>query len=256
MVLLAVDVGNSQTHVGTFGASALAEQWRFTTVREATADEVAAQLVGLLALRGLSLDDLDGAIVSSVVPQLTHQYQVLSDRYLRSTLLIVGPDLRTGMPILIDNPRELGTDRLVNAVAAYERFGTACIVVDFGTSTNYDAVSADGELLGVVLAPGIETSMEALSERAAKLPKVDFEAPAETIGRSTITALQSGLVYGTAGQVDGIVARMREELGVEAAAIATGGLASGIVPFCSEVSEVDDELTLQGLRLIFERNRV
>ena len=253
-MLLAIDVGNTQTHVGTFRGSQLVEQWRFATVREATADEVASLLVGLLALRGLSLADIDGAIVSSVVPQLTHQYEVLSDRYLRGALLVVGPEVRTGMPIRIDNPRELGTDRLVNAIAAYERFGSACIVVDFGTSTNYDAVSADGELLGVVLAPGIETSMEALSERAAKLPKVDFEAPAEVIGRSTITALQSGLIYGTAGQVDGIVARMREELGVDAAAIGTGGLASGIVPFCQELSEVDDELTLTGLRLVHERN--
>ncbi|MDQ3319916.1 MAG: type III pantothenate kinase [Actinomycetota bacterium] len=253
-MLLAIDVGNTQTHVGTFRGSQLVEHWRFATVREATADEVASLLVGLLDLRGLSLADIDGAIVSSVVPQLTHEYKGLSDRYLRGALLVVGPEVRTGMAIRIDNPRELGTDRLVNAIAAYERFGSACIVVDFGTATNYDAVSADGEYLGGVFAPGIEISMEALSERAAKLPKVDFEAPAETIGRTTMTALQSGLIYGTAGQVDGIVARMREELGVDAAAIATGGLASGIVPFCAEISEVDDELTLTGLRLVHERN--
>ncbi len=253
-MLLAIDVGNTQTHVGTFRGAELVEHWRFATVREATADEVASLLVGLLELRGLALADLDAAIVSSVVPQLTHEYEEVSERYLRGALLVVGPEVRTGMPIRIDNPRELGTDRLVNAIAAYDRFASACIVVDFGTSTNYDAVSADGEYMGGVLAPGIEISMEALSERAAKLPKVDFEAPAETIGRTTLTALQSGLIYGTAGQVDGIVARMREELGVDAAAIATGGLASGIVPFCAEISEVDDELTLTGLRLIHERN--
>jgi type III pantothenate kinase len=253
-MLLAIDVGNTQTHVGTFRGAELVEHWRFATVREATADEVASLLVGLLDLRGLSLSDLDAAIVSSVVPQLTHEYEGVSERYLRGAMLVVGPEVRTGMPIRIDNPRELGTDRLVNAIAAYDRFAGACIVVDFGTSTNYDAVSADGEYLGGVLAPGIEISMEALSERAAKLPKVDFEAPDETIGRSTLTALQSGLIYGTAGQVDGIVARMREELGTEAAAIGTGGLAAGIVPFCQELSEVDDELTLTGLRLIHERN--
>ena len=253
-MLLAIDVGNTQTQVGTFEGVQLVEHWRFATVREATADELASLLVGLLALRGLSLADLDGAIVSSVVPQLTHEYEQVSERYLAGALLLVGPGVRTGMPIRIDNPRELGTDRLINAIAAYERFGGACIVVDFGTSTNYDAVSADGEYLGGVLAPGVEISMEALSERAAKLPKVDFEPPTETIGRSTLTALQSGLIYGTAGQVDGIVARMREELGVEAAAIATGGLAAGIVPFCAEISEIDDELTLTGLRLIHERN--
>jgi len=253
-MLLAIDVGNTQTHVGTFEGAQLVEHWRFATAREATADELASLLVGLLGLRGLSLADLDGAIVSSVVPQLTHEYEQVSDRYLAGTLLLVGPGVRTGMPIRIDNPREVGADRLVNALAAYERFGAACIVVDFGTSTNYDAVSADGEYLGGVLAPGVEISMQALSERAAKLPKVDFEAPAETIGRNTIAALQSGLIYGTAGQVDGIVARMREELGVEVEAIATGGLASAVVPFCAEVSEVDDELTLDGLRLIHERN--
>jgi type III pantothenate kinase len=253
-MLLAIDVGNTQTHVGTFEGAHLVEHWRFATVREATADELASLLVGLLGLRGLTLHDLDGAIVSSVVPQLTHEYEQVSDRYLAGTLLLVGREVRTGMPIRIDNPRELGTDRLINAIAAYERYGGACIVVDFGTSTNYDAVSADGEYLGGVLAPGVEISMEALSERAAKLPKVDFEPPTETIGRSTLTALQSGLIYGTAGQVDGIVARMREELGVEAEAIATGGLAAAIVPFCAEISEVDDELTLTGLRLIHERN--
>jgi len=253
-MLLAIDVGNTQTHVGTFEGSHLVEHWRFATAREATADELASMLVGLLALRGLSLADLDGAIVSSVVPQLTHEYEQVSERYLAGTLLLVGPGVRTGMPIRIDNPREVGADRLVNAIAAYERFDEACIVVDFGTSTNYDAVSAEGEYLGGVLAPGVEISMQALSERAAKLPKVDFEAPDETIGRNTIAALQSGLIFGTAGQVDGIVARMREELGVEAEAIATGGLAAAVVPFCAEISEVDDELTLTGLRVIHERN--
>ena len=253
-MLLAIDVGNTQTHVGTFRGEELVDRWRFATVREATADELASLLVGLLDLRHLVLAELEAAIVSSVVPQLTHEYEQLSERYLNGGLMVVGPGVRTGMPIRTDNPHEVGADRLVNALAAYERFGTACIVVDFGTSTNYDAVSADGEYLGGVLAPGVEISMEALSERAAKLPKVDFEPPGEVIGRSTITALQSGLIYGTAGQVDGVVARMREELGVEAGAVATGGLATAIVPFCEEVDEVDEELTLTGLRLIHERN--
>ena len=253
-MLLTIDVGNTQTQVGTFRGSELVDQWRFATVREATADELASLLVGLLHLRHLLLAELEAAIVSSVVPQLTHEYELLSERYLHGAMLVVGPQVRTGMPIRIDNPRELGTDRLINAIAAYERFGSACIVVDFGTSTNYDAVSADGEYLGGVLAPGVEISMQALSERAAKLPKVDFEPPSEVIGRSTLTALQSGLMYGTAGQVDGIVARMREELGVEATALATGGLASAIVPFCDEVAEIDEGLTLRGLRLVYERN--
>jgi type III pantothenate kinase len=253
-MLLAIDVGNTQTHVGTFRGDELVDRWRFATTREATADELASLLVGLLELRHLILAELEAAIVSSVVPQLTHEYEELSKRYLKGALLVVGPGVRIGMPIRTENPHEVGADRLVNAFAAYERYQSACIVVDFGTSTNYDAVSADGEYLGGVLAPGVEISMEALSERAAKLPKVDFEAPPETVGRSTITALQSGLIYGTAGQVDGIVARMREELGVEAAAVATGGLAPAIVPFCEEISEVDEALTLSGLRLIYERN--
>ncbi|HEV2773441.1 MAG TPA: type III pantothenate kinase [Thermoleophilaceae bacterium] len=253
-MLLAIDVGNTQTHVGTFRGSQLVDHWRFATVREATADELASLLKGLLDLRHLVLAELEAAIVSSVVPQLNREYELLSTRYLHGAMLVVGPKVRTAMPIRIDNPRELGADRLANALAAYDRFATACIVVDFGTSTNYDAVSTDGEYLGGVLAPGVEVSMQALSERAAKLPTVDFEPPAEVIGRGTLPALQAGLIYGTAGQVDGVVGRMREELGVEARAIATGGLASSIVPFCEEVDEVDDELTLRGLRLIYERN--
>src|SRR5687767_11372431 len=178
-MLLAIDVGNTQTHVGTFRGTELIDHWRFATAREATADELAALLVGLLDLRHLILAELEAAIVSSVVPQLTHEYELLSERYLNGGLMVVGPGVRTGMPIRIDNPREVGADRLVNSLAAYERFGGACIVVDFGTSTNYDAVSSDGEYLGGVLAPGVEISMQALSERAAKLPKVDFEPPQE-----------------------------------------------------------------------------
>ncbi len=253
-MLLVVDAGNTQTHLGAFAGEELVHDWRFATVRDSTADELGARLRSLLALRDLAFSDLDASILSSTVPQLRPEWTAMAERYLGHEMPVVGPGLRTGMPIRIDNPRELGTDRLINAIAAYDRFGDACIVVDFGTSTNYDAVSADGEYLGGVLAPGVEISMEALSERAAKLPKVDFEPPSEVIGRSTITALQSGLMYGTAGQVDGVVARMREELGLEAAAVATGGLAPAVVPFCEEVDEVDEELTLTGLRLIHERN--
>ena len=253
-MLLAIDVGNSQTHLGMFRGAELVQHWRFATRREATADELASLFSDLLALRRLDLGEVDGAIVSCVVPRLTHEYEQVSERYLEGVLLLVGPGLRSGMPIRMENPQELGADRLVNAVAAYERFGTACIAVDFGTAINYDVVSEAGEYLGGVLAPGVEISMEALAERAARLPKVDFEPPGEPIGRSTLSALQSGLIYGFAGQVDGILARVREELGVEAQAIATGGLASVIVPFCEELDEVDDELTLTGLRLLWERN--
>jgi len=254
-MLLAVDVGNTQTHIGMFRGDQLVEHWRFATVRESTADELATVLVGLLQLRGLGLSDVDAAIVSSVVPQLVHEYDSVSERYLGGTLQVVGPGLKSGIPIRTENPHEVGSDRLVNALAAFDRVGSACIVVDFGTAITYDVVSADGELLGTLISPGIEISMEALSERAARLPKVELEAPRELIGRSTLTSIQAGVVYGFAGQVDGIVGRLREELGVEARAIATGGLATSIAPFCHELDEVDEMLTLTGLRLLWERNR-
>jgi type III pantothenate kinase len=254
-MLLAVDVGNTQTHIGMFRDGDLVEHWRIATVRESTGDELATVLVGLLELRDLGLRDVDGAIVSSVVPQLIHEYETLSDRYLDGVLRVVGPGLKSGIPIRTENPHEVGADRLVNAVAAYARVKSACIVVDFGTAITYDAVSAEGELLGAIISPGVEISMEALSERAAKLPKVELEKPKELIGRNTQASIQSGVIYGFAGQVDGIVSRVREELGVEATAIATGGLATSIAPFCEEIDEVDDLLTLTGLRLLWERNQ-
>jgi type III pantothenate kinase len=254
-MLLTVDVGNTQTHIGMFRGEELLEHWRFATRREATGDELATTLVGLLALRGYALKDVDGAIVSSVVPQLAHEYENVSERYFAGTLIVVGPGLRTGMPIRTENPHETGADRLVNAVAAYDKVGGACVVVDFGTTINYDIVSGDGELLGAIFTPGIEISMDALAQRAARLPKVDIEPPRELIGRSTVAAIQSGIVYGFAGQVDGIVGRLREQMGDGITAIATGGLASSIAPFCDQIDETDDLLTLTGLRLIWERNR-
>lgn len=254
-MLLAVDVGNTQTHIGMFNDGSLVEHWRFATVRESTSDELATVLVGLLELRGLALKDIDGAIVSSVVPQLVHEYDGVSQRYLGGVVKIVGPGLKSGIPIRTENPHEVGADRLVNAVAAYDHVGSACIVVDFGTAITYDVVSADGELLGAIISPGVEISMEALSNRAARLPRVELEEPKELIGRSTQASIQSGVIYGFAGQVDGIVSRLRGELGVEATTIATGGLATSIAPFCEEIDEVDDLLTLTGLRLLWERNR-
>jgi type III pantothenate kinase len=254
-MLLAVDVGNTQTHIGMFSDGSLVEHWRFATVRESTSDELATVLVGLLQLRGLGLKDIDGAIVSSVVPQLVHEYDGVSHRYLGGVVKIVGPGLKSGIPIRTENPHEVGADRLVNAVAAYDHVGAACIVVDFGTAITYDVVSAEGELLGAIISPGVEISMEALSERAARLPKVELEQPRELIGRSTQASIQSGVMYGFAGQVDGIVSRLRQELGVEATTIATGGLATSIAPLCEEIDEVDELLTLTGLRLLWERNQ-
>ena len=254
-MVLAVDAGNTQTHVGLFQGDQLVEHWRLATDPDATTDALAMTLVNLLELRGLSFAGIDGgAIVSSVVPALTVEYQRMSERYLDGGLVIVSPALKTGMPIRIDNPHQLGTDRLVNAVAAYERCGGACIVVDFGTSLNYDVVSRDGEYLGGVISPGVEISADALWERAAKLVKVDIDKPESVIGKSTEEAIRSGIVYGFAGQVDGIVARLGEELGEEATTIATGGHADVIAPFCETVDEVDDLLTLTGLRLIHQMN--
>jgi type III pantothenate kinase len=193
-------------------------------------------------------------VISSVVPRLLPEYRRMFDRYLDRDALIVGPGTKTGMPIRLDNPRELGADRLVNAVAGYDQCHDACVVVDFGTAITYDAVSRDGEYLGGIISPGIEISIEALTARAARLPRVDIEQPKSLIGKSTDTSIQSGIVYGFAGQVDGICRRLRAELGDGLTTIATGGLASVIVEFTETIDRVDDLLTLKGLRLVHERN--
>jgi type III pantothenate kinase len=254
-VLLVVDVGNTQTHIGCYRDRELVEHWRLATVRQSTADELGAALANLLTLRGLGFEDLDSSIVSSTVPELGPQWTEMASRYLGHQMPIVGPGLRTGMAIRMDNPREVGADRLVNAIAAHHKVGGPCIVVDFGTAITYDAVSAAGEYLGGIIAPGIEISMEALTARAAKLPKIEIVEPRSVIGKSTVDAIRSGIVYGFAGQIDGIVTRLREELGDETPTIATGGLATTIAPFADEIDEVDDLLTLEGLRLVYERNR-
>jgi type III pantothenate kinase len=253
-MLLVVDVGNTQTHFGTFEGEKLLEHWRFATVRSSTADELGAALRNLLELRGYGFADLKASIVSSTVPALEPEWAAMASRYLGHEMLAVGPGTKTGMAIRYDNPREIGADRLVNAVAVRERLGTPSVCVDFGTATTFDIVSAEGEYVGGALMTGIEISLEALSERGARLPKVDLAPPRHVIGKNTIDAIRSGVVYGYAGAIDAILRRLYDELGARAAVIATGGLAHLVVPFTEEIEEVDDLLTLTGLRLLHELN--
>ncbi|CAN5603027.1 type III pantothenate kinase [soil metagenome] len=254
-MLLAVDVGNNQNHLGAFEGAGLIESWRFQTRAGMTGDELASRISGFMELSGMSLRQCDALVVSSVVPPLGTQYEEPTPRYLADArCLLVGPGVKTGMAILIDNPYEVGADRLVNAVAAFDRYGDACVVVDFGTGINFDAVSAEGEYLGGAIAPGVEISLTALTERGARIPRIDLTDPASAIGKSTRAAIQSGVVYGFAGLIDGIARRIARELGRDVPFIATGGLAKAIAPFCETIDAIDDDLTLTGLRLIHERN--
>jgi type III pantothenate kinase len=249
-MLLAIDVGNTQTVLGLFDGERLAEHRRLATEATRTGDELGALLGEML-----DLDQVDGICLSSTVPALIREFELFAEHWAKAPILVVGPGAKTGIPVRYDNPREVGPDRVVNAIAAKERYGAPCIVVDFGTSTNFDVVSPDGEYVGGVLAPGIEISMDALFARAARLMRVDFVEPPTVIGKSTVHSLQSGLVYGFAGQVDRIVEEIRRELGVEARAVATGGLVEIIVPHSRTIELVDPWLTLEGLRLVWDLNR-
>jgi type III pantothenate kinase len=248
-MLLAIDVGNTQTVFGLYDADRLVEQWRLNTEPLRTGDELGALIGGLI-----DLEAVDGICLSSTVPALVREYELFAERWADAPILVVGPGVKTGIPIRYDDPHEVGPDRIANAVAAKERYGAPSIVVDFGTSTNFDVLSPEGEYAGGVLAPGIEVSMDALFARAARLRKVDFVEPPSVIGKTTAQSLQSGLVYGFAGQVDRIVEQIRAELGDTAKVIATGGLADLIAPHSKTIEKVDPDLTLEGLRLVWKQN--
>jgi type III pantothenate kinase len=250
-VLLAIDIGNTQTVLGLFDGSSLVRSWRIKTDARATADEM------VLIYRGLLTDEpeVTGISLCSTVPAVLHEMRFMLERYYPSVpTVIVEPGTRTGVPVLTDNPKEVGSDRIINTLAAHELFGGPVIVVDFGTSTNLDVVSAKGEFLGGALAPGIEISLEALAARAAQLRKVELVRPRSVIGKNTVESLQSGALFGFAGQVDGLVRRIIAELGPVNAVIATGGLASLVIEESETITDHEPDLTLQGLRLVFERN--
>lgn len=253
-MLLAIDVGNTQTVIGVFDGNNLKAHFRISTNKEETGDELAVTLTNLLSLEALSLSDIKALVVSSVVPHCTASLEEMADKVLGLEPLLVGPGTKTGMPILYDNPHEVGADRIANAVAAYELYSGPVIVIDFGTATTFDAVSKKGEYLGGAIAPGIEISAEALFEVAAKLSKVDLEAPQSVIGKNTRSSMQAGIILGHAGLVDSIIRRMKDEMKNDAKVVATGGLAELIAPNCQTNLEVNPLLTLVGLKKIYDRN--
>lgn len=253
--LLTIDVGNTNTVLGVYERDSLCAHWRIETNEHRTADEYAVLLRQLMDLQGLSQKSLSHAIVSSVVPTTLHGLRGLCQKYLGVELMVVGPGLRTGMPILYENPREVGADRIVNAVAAYDLVGDACIVVDFGTATTWDVVTKKGEYLGGVIAPGIIVSSEALYAHAAKLPRVQIKKPSKVIGRNTEASMQSGLYYGYSGMVDAVVGQIRSDLGTDCRCLATGGLAPLISQQSMAIDLCDELLTLKGLKILFERNQ-
>jgi type III pantothenate kinase len=254
-MLLAVDVGNTNIVYGLFEGEALVHQFRVESARGRTSDEYAVQLHSLLAMHGIDPTAVDAAIIACVVPSLTEPMMQLVKRGFGRDALVVGPGIRTGMAILIENPREVGADRIADAVAGFDKAKGGVVVVDFGTSTNFDCVTPKGEYLGGVLAPGLQISADALFTRAAKLSRVEIAKPPKVVGKSTVHAMQSGIVYGYVGLVDGLVERILAEVGFPCAVIATGGLSSLIAPLSKTIGEVDDHLTLTGLRILYERNR-
>jgi len=254
-MLLAIDIGNTGIAFGVFDGEILRATWNIATDLNKTADEYAVLLLNLLPREGLTLSDVGDAVICSVVPPLEPIFEELSKRYLRTSPLVVGPGVKTGVRICTDNPREVGADRVVNAAAAHRLYGGPLIVIDFGTATTVDAISKEGDYLGGAIAPGIGIAAEALFERASKLPRIELIPPEHAIGRNTVTAMQSGIMFGYVGLIESLVARIRRELGGKARVVATGGLAKVIAGETKVVDVVNLHLTLIGLRLIHEMNR-
>ena len=254
-MLLVFDVGNTNIVLGTYNQDVLVKHWRLSTNRAQTADEYGTMILNLFEHSGLDYREVEAIVISSVVPPLMPTLEEMSLMYFKVKPIIVGPGVKTGMPILYDNPREIGADRVVNAIAGYEQYGGPLIIVDFGTATTFCVISDKGEYLGGAITAGIGIATEALFQRAAKLPRIELVKPKRVIGRNTVTSMQSGLIYGYIGQVDGIVRRIKEELNSDAFVVATGGIAELIAKDADTINKVDPNLTLEGLRIIYQRNR-
>jgi len=254
-MLLALDVGNTNITLGVYRGSELAGRWRLKTDRDQTADGWGILCRNLFGLSDLDIGQVSGVVIASVVPPLDSVLEEMAERYFRARPLFVGPGVKTGLAVLVDNPSEVGADRIVNGVAAFHKYGGPCVVVDFGTALTFDAVSARGEYLGGIICPGIGIAAEALFSRTARLPRVDLREPGKLIGANTVASIQSGLYYGAIGAVDGILERLIETLGPETKCVATGGQARLVAPSSRRLRQIDDNLTLDGLRIIWEKNR-
>lgn len=253
-MILVVDVGNTNIVIGIYREKELLHHWRISTNRSATVDEYGMLFHNLFQHSGISFGQIEGVIISSVVPPLMFVLENLCHQYIKRTPYIVGPGIKTGLNIRVDNPKEVGADRIVNAVAAIEMYSPPCIIVDFGTATTYDYIDASGQLLGCAIAPGIGISTEALYQKAAKLPRIELVKPKSVVGRNTVSAMQAGIIFGYVAQVDGIVQRMKQEFQVNPTVIATGGLADLISSESVTIQIVNPLLTLQGLQMIYEKN--
>ncbi len=252
--LLTVDAGNTNVVIGAYRDATLLATWRTATDHDRTEDELAVTLDALLHQEGLSLASIDALVLGSVVPPLTRSFTRLADRYLKGRAVVIGPGVKTGVRLRVDNPAEVGADRIANTLAAHRRYGGPAIVVDFGTTTNFDVVSADGDFLGGAFAPGLEVSAESLFSRASRLFAVGLTPPKEAIGKNTADCLRSGIIFGYVGLVEGLLRRLLAELPGKATVIATGGLAGTIAPLTNAIEKVDDDLTLEGLRMLWELN--